>query len=157
MKKVFLLLMLAIASLNIFAGPVTKVKIDSSSVTESKGGKMKMDSAVYSDGKNFLKSVEVGASNGYDVVVAQQKVYAIQYLLVGILCAIFLFLFFRYYAKMAKNESNVVLPALICLVGSVWTAIIFSMHYGQIVQGFINPDYAAIQDIIKMTKNLISK
>ena len=53
------------------------------------------------DSKEFLKSVSIGAGDamktGYEVVVAQQRVYAVQYLIVGIFSLICFALFIYLY------------------------------------------------------------
>lgn len=130
------------------------VQIDSTSV--------RIDSTIKTatDGETLLKSIAIGAGetmiSGYEIVVKQQYVYAIQYLAVGISSFLFLILFlFFYYGR--SQSTNSFTPSLIFFCLFVWSAIVFSMHFTQIVQAFVNPEYAAISDIVRLTKSLISK
>ena len=131
------------------------VKVDSSTTT-SVATKSNMDSVMYADGKEVLKGIKtVGGNalgNGYDIVVRQQLVYSWEYLMVGILCLIFAWAGFTFYKQIEKEKPNRIIPAIIFLIGVVWTAIVFSAHFHQVIQGFLNPDYAAINDIIRMFK-----
>ena len=142
------------ATLNVSA----KVKIDSSNISNVavNGTESNMDSVLYQDGKEVLKSIKTagGAAlgNGYDIVVKQQLVYSIEYLFVGILCLICGYLFFVFYKKTEKDKPNTVIPSLLFLGLTIWTAVVFSLHWHQVLQGFVNPDYAAINDIIRMFK-----
>lgn len=153
MKKIFLTLMIMVSTMVSISA--STVKVDS---TTTQTGMSIQDTGVYNDGKRALQGIVVGtkelASNGYDIVVQQQRMYAFQYLLVGVLCLICSFLFVRFYRKATGTEkvANMLVPAVIFGIVAVWTAIVFSMHYTQVMQGLINPDYAAIQDIISMFK-----
>lgn len=150
MKKVIsLLALMFIVSTTTFSS----VKIDSSAI--EKVTATTIDSTTFqTDARDALKSIVnvTGniATNGYDIMVAQQRMYAYQYLGVGVLCLVFGYFFFRYYKKSNTKEPNSIIPAIIFLVGMIWTAIVFSMHYSQIIQGFVNPDYAAITEIVTL-------
>jgi hypothetical protein len=145
MKK-FILAIVAVFTIS-FSQASTNVDSTSSALTSK---------AVYNDGKAFFQNMTVGAKNalstGYDVIVQQQRVIAIQYLVVGLVCLIFIYLFIRFYTKATTGErqKNMLTPAIIFLVLATWSGIVFSLHYSQIVQGLINPDYAAIEQIIDM-------
>jgi len=154
MKKVVFMLMLIGLTLSSYA-----VKIDSSSVVESKG--LKIDSALYSDGKSALQNFTMQSGNalktGYDIVVQQQRVIAIQYLLVGLLSVAMLVLFFVFYSKITSDKKNAIVPAVICICLFIWTAIVFSSNYSVVIQGLFNPDYAAIKEVVNISKQLMSK
>jgi len=111
-------------------------------------------------GEALLKSIAIGAGEtmktGYEIVVKQQFVYAIQYIAVGIVSFISLILFIIFY-YFKSDKTNSLTPSILFLILFVWTGYVFSIHFSQIVQAFVNPEYAAISDIVKMTKSLISK
>ena len=46
------------------------------------------DTTMLNVGKSSLNSITTAAGTGYDVIVQQQRVYAVQYLLVGLLSII---------------------------------------------------------------------
>jgi len=146
MKTKFLMIVILLMSVVSFAD--NKVKVDS---IQSET----IDTAVYNDGKRVLENIATGASDmaatGYDIVVQQQRMYAFQYLIVGILSIISLFLFLRYYSKIPTSK-NMIMPAIIFGIIAIWTAIVFSLNYSIIVQGLVNPDYAAVKDIVLMFK-----
>lgn len=150
MKKVKLFLVLCLASILSFGA-----SIDSTSVAKTKVTNLD-EAAIYNDGKAVLEKIAVGAgdlaNNGYEIVVQQQRMYAFQYLIVGILCVICLIVFIRYYGKASNKESNTLLIAIIFGIISVWSGIVFSIHYNEVMQGLFNPDYAAIKDIVLMFK-----
>ena len=155
MKKSFLMLCVAVmVTMNSFsATKPAAVAVDSSSAMIKVG-----DSAIYNDGKKALQSIAAGtkdlATNGYDIVVQQQRMYAFQYLLVGVLALICMITFVVLYGKSQTDGklNNKFLPALVFGIIGIWAVIVFSMHYGQVIQGFVNPDYAAIKDIVSMFK-----
>jgi len=146
MKKVILLLLATIMLQSVYA---TDVVVDSTSQTTSK--------MVYQDGKDFFKSLATttkdGISTGYDIIVQQQRVYAIQYIIVGVLCLLFGWLFIKFYRKTfdeTTKSKNMLFPSIVFLIMAIWTGIVFSLHYSQVVQGLVNPDFAAIKDIVAM-------
>lgn len=157
--QIILLLVGLVVSNNIIASETSKhssVQIDSSSVT----GSNKTD-ILYKDGKEFLKNITVTTGStlktGYDIILKQQLVYAIQYLLIGLLCLFFIILSIIYYNRINNDKPNSIIPALFFIVLSIVTGSIFASNYNIVIQGLVNPDYAAIKDIIEMTKDVIKK
>lgn len=151
MKK-YLLIIVALFAIS-FAS--IAASIDSSSV---KASSPTQDTS-FTQGKALLEKVVVGTGDAiktaYDVVVQQQRVYSVAYSVVGIVCLIFIFLFARTYKKSTEEgKKNLLFTSLLYLGIAVWTGIVFSLHYMQIIQGIVNPDYAAIQDVITMFKKL---
>jgi len=145
MKKVILFLVALFAT-----GMVMAASVDSTGGVSS--GK------VYNDSKALFGKVMDGAGQavetGYDVIVQQQRVVAVQYLLVFIGALICLFLFVRFYRKgSAEGEKNTLFPAIVFGVLGLWMMVVFSFHYTEVVQGLVNPDYAAIKDIVEMFKS----
>ena len=125
-------------------------QVDSSQFTEK----------VYNNSKEILDKVMINSgkavSTGYDIIVQQQRVIAVEYTLVFIGSMICFLLFLNFYKKSNKVESetpvskNTLFPAIIFLGLSIWLGIVFSFHFTDVIQGFVNPDYAAIKDIISM-------
>lgn len=146
MKKVLMFFVALFASVMVMATQVDST----SSVTSGK---------VYNDSKALFGKVMDGAgqavSTGYDVIVQQQRVIAVQYILVFIAAVVFLILFVRFYRKgQGENaEKNTLFPAILFGILGLWMMIVFSLHYSEVVQGLVNPDYAAIKDIVEMFKS----
>jgi len=152
MKK--LVLLLSLFAMTVFTS-IAQVKIDSTQMD------VKIDPQMVQDGKEVLSKIVIGAGDtmktGYEIVVKQQYVYAIQYLLVGVLSFIMFCGFIYFYLGVTNEKMNRIFPALICFGLFLWSAISFSGHFDQIIQAFVNPEYAAIKDIVEMTKNIVSK
>ena len=133
------------------------VKIDSSSAITTTTASA-TDTNFY---KEQFKSIQLASgkvlNNGYDVMVQQQRMYAYQYLSVGILCVLSTIAFFIFYTRINKQKPNSTIPAIVCAGIMIWTAISFSNHFNLVFQGLFNPDYAAIKDIISLVKGGISR
>ena len=116
-----------------------------------------IDSLQYADTKELLKTLSINTGDavkvGYDIVVGQQKVKAIINLSYGIAAIVSFWLFLHFYRKVTNNEMNVLIPAIIFLTIAIFSAIPFGTGFSQMVTGFVNPDYAAIEDIVKMARN----
>ena len=129
-------------------------KVDSSSVTAVP--QTTADQTVYNEGKEMLKSITKGGgdmlTNGYDIVVGQQRMKAFMYLFVAFLAIGAWIGFFVYYGKIKSEKPNAFFPSLVLFGLSLWFTIVVGLHFTDIFQGLVNPDYAAIQDIIKMFK-----
>lgn len=146
MKKIILILTTMFAVSLSYAA-----QIDSSSLVS------KTDET---ESKAFFKSMVVGAKDtlntGYEVIVQQQRVYSIEYLIVGVICLIFMYFCIKFYRKATGVDkiANTLLPSLVFGALSLWCGIVFSLHFHQVVQGFLNPDYAAMTDIVTMFKSM---
>ena len=146
------LIMSVVFSMNVQA---SAVKIDSTSVSQS-SSISSADQTILNEGKDMLKSITVGGgkmlASGYDIVVGQQRMKAVMYLVVALFSLGAWIGFFILYNRVKKDKPNSAFPAFICLGLAVWFLIVVAVHFTDIFQGLVNPDYAAIQDIIKMFK-----
>lgn len=158
MKKLYVILFALCIGLS---SSIYAVEVDSSNVSKNTVKSVLTDSTNLAEGKAILKQMVVGTGDamktGYDIVIKQQYVYAFEYSCVGLLALLTLIGFFIFYGKVTDDKKNVLIPAFLCLGLFIWSAIVFSLHFNVIVQGFVNPDYAAIKDIIQMSKELLSK
>jgi len=117
---------------------------------------------VYTDIKDGITALalglRVGAEHVYMVLVKQQIVYAIVYLIVG-LFALFLIVNWINGYKDTKQKwldgdmtgLGVIKTIQIFIAGIMF--IVFLFHIDSIVMGFVNPEYGAIQEIIDIVKD----
>ncbi|MCK9447051.1 hypothetical protein M0Q50_09395 [bacterium] len=142
MKKILILLVAMFATSMVFATQIDSVG------TGLSGDK------VYNDSKAMFGKVMEGAGKavetGYDVIVQQQRVIAVQYLLVFIASLSCFFLFVRYYKKSSEGQKNSLFPSIVFCALGLWFGVVLSFHYTEVIQGLVNPDYAAIKDIVEM-------
>lgn len=152
MKKILTLLLLFIASLS-YSKDTTTVIPDSSKLTFLK---------VYNDVKSGISGLASGlkttAEHVYVVLVKQQIVLSISYLILIIISLIFIFNWFRAYKKDEEvwhdGNSPTGLGFLRTFQIMVFSVFLFiSMtHIDNIVTGFINPEYGAIKEILEIIK-----
>lgn len=144
MKKLLLLITMTITFQVVSANDSLKLT-DSSQVTFSK---------IYSDVKAGIEglaaSLKVGATHVYEVLIRQQLVSSITYLIIyviGLWSTI-------YFCKVwHKNDEECETPLIIIpIILGVLTAFCFLFTIKSTVTGFINPEYGAILDIIEFVK-----
>jgi hypothetical protein len=121
---------------------------------------------MYSDFKQGIvalaSSLKVGAEHVYEVLVRQQVVYAIVYLVLIIIGFILILNWIKKYKDSGENwvSSNRdeptglgVLRTIQMIVALIMVGIgVFNIE--SIMTGFINPEYGAIQDVIEMVKDV---
>lgn len=106
----------------------------------------------------LAESLGVAAEHVYEVLVKQQTVEAIIYLiilLIGVACFIILF---KTIPKMEFKDMDPATPKdttyLILCIGvgiiGIFTICAGLMNIGTIITGFINPEYSAIKEIMEM-------
>ena len=179
MKKTIILFAFALTAISGFSAQTAPVQTQATPIEVTKQSQeqgVKIDSTVvspdqvsqkevYEDGKTFFKDVSTGVSGAagtaYDVIVQQQRMYAFQYLLVGIICILFFYLSMRFmnkhYAKLDENETKNPIGLTLSIVFgclAIWSGIVFALNYSVVVQGLVNPDFAAMKDIIQMFKSI---
>lgn len=132
----------------------TAKAIDTSSVSKQ----------LYTDLKSGLVGIagalKVGAEHVYEVLVRQQVVNSILYLLCGVLAFIFIINF------ISKNKSDekwfnndidfITKLGFIRIIQSIISFIlllVFLFHLDNIVTGFINPEFGALEQIMNWVKN----
>lgn len=123
-----------------------KTVIDSSSLTFKE---------LYSDIKvgitALASSLKIEAEHVYEVLVKQQIVYAITYIIIFTPCIILIILGYKWGKKIGWDEDES-LVTLICFIPAVILFMIFLLHIDDITMGLINPEYGAIKDILNIIK-----
>ncbi len=163
MKKLFLILFGVIMTLQLNAfsvdSTITKTK------EAVKTGITDIDTssnfhAIYNDMKDGIvamaKALKVGAEHVYYVLVKQQIVYSIVWTIV-LLSSLFILMNALKAVKNNEIQENITLLGVIRVIQFMIGGIFFIVgiyHIDTIVTGFINPEYGAIQEIIKMVKSL---
>jgi len=161
MKKLLSLVFFVIGFTKTQQHTQAQVKVDSTVnvTTNVKSSSDPMKDALYETGRSILEKTAVGAGNtltsGYAVIVAQQRVKAVTYLIPLIVGVILLFLGVWFYGKSA-TEHNKLLPSVLFMVLGLGLTVFGSWHFDEIMVGLINPDYAAIRDIVSFGKEFTS-
>lgn len=155
MKKSILILVALIAiSFNTSALEVNSSQIDTTSNVVSE--------KVIDDVKSFLVIIgdktSSGIGKGYDVFVNQQRVYSFYYLSILIVGLIFLIIGVIVILKKKlvtekENPTPHLFIGIIFICFGVGMSITGFKNLDIIIQGLINPDYAAIKDILRMIKS----
>lgn len=148
MKKFFIIVVLAIISTSVFSTEV--VVNDTTILTFNK---------VYEDVKEGIKGLALAlkepAEHVYEIVLRQQTINSISYLLVWLILITPIFTFNWW--KKAINESDdetgwVVGHIFLCILPVVVGFIGLLVTIPDIITGFINPEYDAIKDIMNFIK-----
>jgi hypothetical protein len=158
MKKQLLSLVFFVIGFTITQHTQGQVQVDSTVnvSTNVNSSNDPMKDALYETGRSILEKTAVGAENtlttGYAVIVAQQRVKAVTYLVPLLVGIVLLFLGVWFYGK-SKAENNRLLPAVLFMILGLGLTVFGSWHFEDIMVGLINPDYAAIQDIVRFGKD----
>ena len=114
---------------------------------------------IYTDIKTGISALasglKVGAEHVYEVLVRQQLVNAIVWLIVFIGGIVFLTATLRYAISLIKKDSSSETEAAMAFFGNLLAIITFMIglfHIDTIVTGFVNPEYGAIETIIDIVK-----
>ena len=111
---------------------------------------------IYSDWKDGITalaaSLKVGAEHVYVILVKQQIVNSISYLIIYILVA------FLWYAlvknwKQISNDTDDLGNIFGGVVLSIVTVTLLAFTLKTTIMGFVNPEYGAIQDVIEFVKS----
>jgi hypothetical protein len=177
MKKLILIIVSILTITNVFAqsGTMTIVNsakqavnetIDSTKKAVSDGTKFVDTSSnfkmIYNDVKSNIaglaSALKVGAEHVYLVLVKQQIVYSIVWLILTILSVFIL----KYIIKITKwayetkvNEADnfgIILGIVFGWLGSIIYLLIVIFHLDTMITGFVNPEYGAIMDIVNFVK-----
>lgn len=118
---------------------------------------------VYTDIKDGISALasglKVGAEHVYMVLVKQQIVYAIVYLIVGLIAMILIINWINGYKDTKQewsddeNPTGLGLIKLIQIIVGIVLMGVFLAHIDNIVTGFVNPEYGAIETIIDIVKD----
>jgi hypothetical protein len=177
MKKLILIIVSILTITNVFAqsGTMTIVNsakqavnetIDSTKKAVSDGTKFVDTSSnfkmIYNDVKSNIaglaSALKVGAEHVYLVLVKQQIVYSIVWLILTILSVFIL----KYIIKITKwayetkvinlNNEGITLGLVFGWIGSIVYLLIVIFHLDTMITGFVNPEYGAIMDIVNFVK-----
>lgn len=117
---------------------------------------------IYSDVKSGITglaaALKIGAEHVYMVLVRQQIANAITYLLITLLfITIPLFYFKKLYEWASKNSKesegfSYFGFCIVTIVPLIIGVILFCVNMNEIIMGFVNPEYGAIQEIIHFVK-----
>lgn len=147
MKVIFTMLMLVLVSNTLLA---------QSDSTKQELPKLSKE-VLYKDVKDAMvqigKALEVGAEHVYVVLIKQQVVVAVTFLLIILVLfgfSVWAWLAYNYEAKKPdyKEDGYVLMP----LIPSVITLVVFLWNIRSIVTGFINPEYGAMMEILDAIK-----
>jgi uncharacterized membrane protein YuzA (DUF378 family) len=117
---------------------------------------------VYTDIKDGISALasglKVGAEHVYEVLVKQQIANAITYLIIGIIGLILMANFFKGYKDPKEEWGDGDMPTglgmlrtfQVFLAGILIIFLIFNID--EIVMGFVNPEFGAIETIIDIIK-----
>lgn len=108
----------------------------------------------------LAKNLKVTADQVWDILVTQQKVYAVGYLLILII-TIFSWIHFWYrWGLGVKNKwddfdsGSYVIPVVITLVICLTGTIIDAINFMSMLTGFFNPKFGALQQIAELAQSL---
>ena len=118
---------------------------------------------VYTDIKDGISALasglRVGAEHVYMVLVKQQIVYAIVYLIIGLFSLFLIVNWINGYKDTKQEWSNSeeptglgIIKLIQIIVGGIMLGV-FLFHIDTIIMGFVNPEYGAIQTIIDIVKD----
>ena len=142
-------MLVVIISLAAFAQDTPHIATpDSSNVTWSK---------VYNDVKGALvglgSALKTSADHVYAVLIKQQLLNAIMWSVVGAIILVFL-LVFRYNFKKADFDEFDRHGTLAMISGIISAILIlfFMCHLDTVIDGFFNPEYGALKDVMSFIK-----
>jgi hypothetical protein len=117
---------------------------------------------IYNDLKGgvaaIAQSLKIGAEHVFIVLVKQQVVNAIVYLVLALIGIILAFAAYRQWGLIkynAKGDLVEVRPVVFTVIFGVLSFILLIItifNIDTIIMGFVNPEYGAIQDIIKFVR-----
>ena len=156
---------LLLLSTNIYGQTSTVVAAIDSAKQAVKDGVNAVDTSgnfkmIYTDIKTGISALasglKVGAEHVYEVLVRQQLVNAIVWLIVFVASVIFLRATIKYAMKAIEKEDGASDDeAAMIVFGNLLSVLIFIValfHIDIIVTGFVNPEYGAIKTIISIVK-----
>jgi hypothetical protein len=110
---------------------------------------------IYSDIKSGLQGLalglKVGVEHVYGILVKQQVVNSITWLIFTILCIICIIIYIYIINVAGKNSwdsENIGTFVILAGLGCIIFLIICLCHIDTMVMGFVNPEYGAIKEII---------
>ncbi len=151
MNKFIIMCLLGILTFttNATTGSIKSPPVDTTSLTYNK---------VYSDIKESLKglgsALKVSSEHVYKIIVQQQLVDSITRTILFIIALVLLIICIKTGVKKEWTDSSVAgITSIIGVIICVLTIIYCLGHTKDIVMGFVNPEYGAIQDIMEFIKH----
>ena len=163
MKKIAIGALLLLST-NIYGQTSTVVAAIDSAKQAVKDGVNTVDTSgnfkmIYTDIKTGISALasglKVGAEHVYEVLIKQQLVDAIVWLIFLIASILFLKTTIKYAMKAIEKNKPSEGEALMTFFGNLLAIILFIIglfHIDVIVTGFVNPEYGAIETIIDIVK-----
>ena len=151
MKKIILLFFALLLTSAIFAQS-SDPQQDTAKLTKE---------VLYEDVKAVVKQIadalKVGTEHVYSILVKQQIVKSIVWLIVGAIPTLLLIVFGKSVWTWARDNSKESdgfsgFVAFLFYMFTIVPMIIFMFHLDVIVTGFVNPEYGAITQIMNMIK-----
>lgn len=164
MKKLLIITTILLCSIYSFGRDTTSFLKTTTSTINTLADSSKLSfSKVYTDVKagitGLASALKVGAEHVYIVLVRQQIVNAIIWLIVGIIGFIFVLNSIKMYKSTEKwLDSDDEFPTglgifrLTQILFGLLFSLIFVCHIDTIITGFVNPEYSAIREIIGFIK-----
>jgi hypothetical protein len=144
MKKITTLIL---CMLTMFSIANAQLTTDSTKVTKD------INAEAFELGKEVLKSTAVGAGDmlttGYEVIVYQQTVKAITYLIPLLFSFLLMFLSIRFYTQATSGKENRLFPAIFFAVVGLSCFGFGAYHFQDIVYGLLNPDFMAMKEVFE--------
>lgn len=119
---------------------------------------------VYTDMKEGLQALgetlKTGAEHVYEVLVRQQVVTSVSYLVAALIAIILVWIGVKniksvVYDKYGNPESNnlpkFLVAVIFTIIGGI-TGIICMCSINEIITGFVNPEYGAMKEIMEFVK-----
>jgi hypothetical protein len=135
------------AMLTMFSIANAQLSTDSVKVTKD------INAEAFELGKEVLKSTAVGAGDmlttGYEIIVFQQTVKAITYLIPLLFSFLLLYLAVRFYGQATTGSENKLLPAALFAIVGLACFAFGGFHYKEIVYGLLNPDFMAMKEVFE--------
>lgn len=174
MKKVLfgllIMLSLSMSSQNSFDEAVDKtsngaetVYTDGKEAVTTVYSDLKTIAPKISDGlKEVAKGLKVGAESVWDILIKQQLIYSIGYLMCIILGILSWIHFYYRMEDGRKNDwgpghgepTSYHLLAAITLFVAIFFSTISTIHFTDMLTGFINPEFGAIKTIATIVQNI---
>ncbi len=176
MKKIITILLMLIftsitkaSTLDSLGSTIKQVATETKQVIKETANNVDTSSTfrlIYTDAKDAIKglasALKIGAEHVYEVLVKQQIVYAIVWLITFVVSLIFIINFFKALKSSEKwgDGSDIYLLGVVRVFQGIIFIIILIIsifHFDTIVTGFVNPEYGALTDIMNFVSKIKTK
>ena len=153
MKKI-----LTVLSIVIFSTICYSQTDSTSYVTDSNVEKLvdKYSAKIEATIVSLAEQLKQPAEHVYKIMVKQQVVNSITWIIIGLLCISTVFTIKFWLNRIEKEIGDatgwIMGLIFLCIIPLILGILVLVIQSGTIVTGFINPEYGAIQDIINLIK-----